>query len=582
MSAIDSMALLMVFFTPGLLWLLFLSHWKEMRFIEIVISSFGLSLVSLPLLLAFSGYFDLVIPISAIWVFTVFCGIASLLYLLSLRRSKDQQTLKLSRDDVYAILLLAFHIGLWYLYFLKYPVFYGSFVNDPLWHVATALQVAQSGGRSLLQSLQYPLALHYILSLVVRWTNYEPIVVCRWTVASIESLTVLLVYSVGARFFKNSRCGLFCAFAYSILIPVGIIHFDNAGTFSNILANFYTVLALFMLDFSLINSSAKTYLTQLAIGTALIFSHFSSFTLISFLWLFAPVVYIYFRNLFKRYMLSISSLSAGLVAILLVFPNLLANISRVLYGPYSLLLPGDAFFRSLYDSVPILGILYGFAGLPNLAIIVVACALLLWRFRQELWYPFVSGYFIYSCVLSLQGGNVWRFGLYALFVAVLSEGYLIWNLQKLIFWKVSRLSSHALTNTINSRGLLIIVLLALATTGPFFRFANNLPGDSAPERQIAIYQSMKWIGSNTSRDSCFLSVGLLEYLYLPVVANRTFQGDYEIPPEEIYSLSKQDRIDYVAVSTRDERLEAFKSNELFELMFENEYVLIFHIKRVAD
>jgi len=281
-------------------------------------------------------------------------------------------------------------------------------------------------------------------------------------------------------------------------------------------------------------------------------------------------------------MLSISSLSAGLVAVLLVFPNLLANISRVLYGSYSLLLPGDAFFLSLYESMPILGILYGFAGLLNLAIIVVACALLLWRFRQELWYPFVSGYFLYSCVLSLQGGNVWRFGLYALFVAVLLEGYLIWNVQKLIFSKVSRLSSHALTNMINSRGLLIIVLLALATTGPFFRFANNLPGDSASERQIAIYQSMKWIGSNTSRDSSFLSVGLLEYLYLPVVANRTFRGDYEISPEEIYSLSKQDRIDYVAVSTRDERLKAFKSNELFELMFENEYVLIFHIKRVAD
>ena len=66
------------------------------------------------------------------------------------------------------------------------------------------------------------------------------------------------------------------------------------------------------------------------------------------------------------------------------------------------------------------------------------------------------------------------------------------------------------------------------------------------------------------------------------MANRTFQGDYEIPPEEIYSLSKQNRIDYVAVSTRDERLEAFKSSELFELMFENEYVLILHIKRVAD
>jgi len=122
----------------------------------------------------------------------------------------------------------------------------------------------------------------------------------------------------------------------------------------------------------------------------------------------------------------------------------------------------------------------------------------------------------------------------------------------------------------------------LVTMGPTFQFINDVIRGSTSQRQLAIYDSMKWADKNTPRDSSFLSVGLLEYTYLPVVANRTFQGDYEVSPEEIYSLSVRNRVDYVAVSTRDERLEAFKSNELFKLKFENEYVLIFHIERVAD
>jgi len=585
MAVADYFGVALIFLCPGLLWTIVFSSWRTMRSIEVLAMSFGFSCIATPLVLAGGAWIGFVVPPWMLTLLSAVCGIVAGTFLvIQLLRGKGVsiEILKVGREDAAALIVFALHLGLVCFYFIKYPILDKIFLHDPVWHTSTALQIVESGGRTLLQTFEYPLALHFTLSLVLRYLEGEPVMIVRSTLAAIESLTCIMVYIAGSRVLQNRLYGFFCSLTYAVIMPVGLIHLVRIGTYSNILANLYTLYAIYVLATAIKNPDLRSQLTLAVVGVALAFTHFSSFIFISFVWVFLPIVYVFFRGIWRAYVISSLSLSLGLLSLLLFIPNLIYRISFVLSGLYTVLLPSDAFFALLYFHVPFLGLMYAFVGLPNFAVLLGSCILLFKKFRESPWYAFIVSLFIYTSVLSLQSENVWRFALYAIFVGIFLVGYFLSKSMLSIYHWASNLSPHAIINKINSRGILAILILGLITTGPTFRFVNDTVRDSMGSRQLAIYASMKWAEENTSGNSSFLSVGILEYIYLPVVANRTFRGDYEIPPEEVYSLSKQEGIDYVAVSTRDERLEAFRSNELFELMFGNEYVLIFHIKRVAE
>jgi len=51
--------------------------------------------------------------------------------------------------------------------------------------------------------------------------------------------------------------------------------------------------------------------------------------------------------------------------------------------------------------------------------------LLLKKLRQSPWYGFIPSLFIYTCILSIQGANIWRFALHAMFIGIFLVGYFI-------------------------------------------------------------------------------------------------------------------------------------------------------------
>jgi len=585
MAVAEYISIAVIFICPGLLWTIIFGSWRTMRSIEILAMSFGFSCIAIPLVLAGGAWIGFEVSVWTLTLLSAGCGIVAGGFLtvhFLKERGVSIETLKASREDVAALIVFVIHSGVVCFYFIKYPVFDKLFLYDPVWHTGATLQIVDSRGRALLQTFEYPLALHFMLSLILRCLKGEPIVIVRSTLAVVESLTCIVVYITGSRVLQNRLYGFFCTLTYALIMPVGLIHLVNSGTYSNMLANLYTLYAIYFFAIAMKKADLLSQLTLVIVGIALAFSHFSSFIFISFVWVFLPVAYIFFREVWRAYVISSISLSLGSFSLLLYIPNMIYRISFVLSGRSIGLLPSDAFFGLLYSHIPFLGLTYAFAGLANFAVLLASCILLFKKSRQSPWYAFIPGLFIYTFILSLQGANIWRFALYAMFVGTFLVGYFIWKPVLSVYHWASNLSYHAMLNRINSRGILAIIILSLITMGPTFQFVNDVIGGSTSQRQLAIYDSMKWAEKNTPTASCFLSVGLLEYTYLPVVANRTFQGDYEIPPEKIYSLSVQNHIDYVAVSTRDERLKAFRSSELFELKFENEYVLIFHIKTIAD
>ena len=585
MAVADYVAIAVIFLFPGLLWTVASTYWRTMRTIEVLAMSFALSCIALPLVLAGTAWIGLVVPVWMLTFFSAGCGVlagALLTIQILKRKGMPIEIFKVSQEDVAASIVFVLHLGLVYSYFFRYPVFDKIFLPDTLFHTSATLQIANSGGRALLRIFEYPLALHFMLSLVLRCLQGEPIVIVRSTLAAIESLTVIMVYITASRVLQSRLYGFFSTLTYAVIVPVGLIHLIDVGTYSNMLANLYTLCAIYFFATAMKNADLRSQITLVIVGIALAFSHFSSFIFISFIWVFLPVVCIFFRKLWKAYVVSSLSLSLGLFSLLLCVPNLIYRISFVLSGPSTVLLPRDPIFGLLYSRVPFLGLTYAFAGLPSFSVLLASLVLLFKKSGQSVWYAFIPSWFTYTFVLSLQGENIWRFALYAMFIGVFIVGYFISTPMISIYRWASELSSHPVVNKMNSRGIVAVMILTLITMGPTFQFINDVMRGSTSQRQLAIYDSMKWADKNTPRDSSFLSIGLLEYTYMPVVANRTFQGDYEVSPEEIYSLSVQNHVDYVAVSTRDERLEAFKSNELFKLKFENEYVLIFHIERVAD
>jgi hypothetical protein len=123
---------------------------------------------------------------------------------------------------------------------------------------------------------------------------------------------------------------------------------------------------------------------------------------------------------------------------------------------------------------------------------------------------------------------------------------------------------------------MLILIVILAAGGPSAFALSHAFSSGQAARQGNIYDSMVWLGANTSPNSGVASVGLpLEYRYLPVVANRSYAGDFELNSTGIIALHSSLAFQYVAVSTDLSALHTFYLSSAFRLEYQNANVAIF-------
>jgi len=89
------------------------------------------------------------------------------------------------------------------------------------------------------------------------------------------------------------------------------------------MANLYALLAIYVFATAMKNADWRLQFTLIVVGVGLAFSHFSSVMLISFVWVFSPIVYVFFKGMWRAYVTSSLSLSLGLFSLLLYHPNLI-------------------------------------------------------------------------------------------------------------------------------------------------------------------------------------------------------------------------------------------------------------------
>ena len=116
--------------------------------------------------------------------------------------------------------------------------------------------------------------------------------------------------------------------------------------------------------------------------------------------------------------------------------------------------------------------------------------------------------------------------------------------------------------------------------GSAAQFFNELLSSGQRDRQIGIYESMRWTQGNTPRDALFASIRLPEYVYLPVTAHKRFQGNYEISFDEMAGLLTTKRVQYMAIPTQE--LEKITLTGDLSVAFRNEHVTILKLNSTLN
>jgi hypothetical protein len=107
------------------------------------------------------------------------------------------------------------------------------------------------------------------------------------------------------------------------------------------------------------------------------------------------------------------------------------------------------------------------------------------------------------------------------------------------------------------------------------------------ESQRLIYESMQWLASNSNSDAAVLSIGLKkEYRYLPTLFNRTYVGDYELPPDNqnpsnLLAVKGMMHFNYIVIATNFSGIQNYIQCKAIRLVFQNSEVTIFTLTNAA-
>lgn len=487
--------------------------------------------------------------------------------------------MKVNKSELILLPVLGIHLMLLLLYFYKCPIFHSTMSIDPFNHSKFVNSILLDQGEQMLRTMTYPLGLHFFLSLIAKGLGGELIIAVRYGMAFIEFLTTLMVYSVVRRAIKSDRAALYATIAYALILVPGLCHFTNSGTYANLYGEFITLIVIYFISICLRHSmNMRTGVSMFILGAALAFSHSTAFIFFTFIWLFTPLVYVKWRDRFRRYLFSVSSLSFPLLAIFILFPRSIQRIQGVLQGGFMSILPVDPFYTFLSDHLPrliIFGFLYIFAHPLNFIVLLASCIFMV-KFRKEFWKLFTLGWFLYVCVLSIQGSNVWRFALYALTPASLLFGYFLSTILPSLSQRVSKLSTSKAVNLINVKVLPVVLIVVLITFSSTNLMIMSFLDDTefVREKHLEVYDSMKWVEENTASDAAFISIELRDYRYLPLVGHRKFSGDYSLYASEVLFKLQDVSFNYMVLWFRFAGLDEYRSSESFEKVFENKQVVI--------
>ena len=575
-----SLLLIAILWLLGLSWILLLDLHRGRRLLGILVLSLGVGLSLLSLSLVSLALLNVA---STEWVIPISLATSSIALVLRIGKSRMiSKASIISKAEAGSLLLFLLHACLWVLYFWNHPFFPTNQSPDPLQH-ATRIQAVAQGRTADLLSTGYATGLHFMLGFVVRDMQDQLLITLRQFMAFLESMTVLLVYVVSSSV-VTKKGAVLSALTYAVILPLGIMQFTDPGIYANMLADFLLLTAFCFLGDAFESKRLRDYLTLTLIGGGLLLSHPTSLIFLNFAWLFSSIVALFYRKRLGTYLSAISSLTLIPALALLVLPQIpmraLSLLSTSLSIPTSLYVICEVWFSNVKFTL----------GLPAALVIVLTIVLHCWKKGRDteialasdraIWAPFLFGWFFYAWALSVLGGDIWRLVLHSLVPGVFILGIglsgPIWRACN----RVSKVAISRLAQQSLSRAMLLFVIIGILVGGPAARLFNEFLGSGQRDRQIGIYESMRWAKENTASDALFASIRLPEYAYLPVTAYRRFQGNYEISFDDTVGLLTTERIQYMAVPAQE--LEKTALPWGLSVAFRNQHVAVLKLNSTLN
>jgi hypothetical protein len=214
-------------------------------------------------------------------------------------------------------------------------------------------------------------------------------------------------------------------------------------------------------------------------------------------------------------------------------------------------------------------------GSINFILLVAAFVWAIVRLRNSFWPAFLAAWFTVLLLLVFIGTQDWRMvllsfvpgaGLIGILLARLQESLEKTTLPKI---HVQRIGGTA------AKVLMLLLVVGLAANGPTAYALSHAFSTGQATTQTYIYDSMVWIQANSPLNSSVVSVGLpLEYRYLPLIANRTYFGDFQLNSTGILKLKSTVTFNYVVVSTTFKDLGTFNASNAFRIAYANPSVVV--------
>jgi hypothetical protein len=472
------------------------------------------------------------------------------------------------------MVLFVFHLVLWTTYLMNYPYFSNTEPPDAVWHAEITLSVLRGTFTTPIGPTGFAGGAHILFAFISSYFGVSVILAERVTAAFVESLSVLVAYCLFHRILPSRLAADYASVAFAIIVPAGFVYYANVGAYPNIVGDFFVLASLLVAVTIQARLTIASVVTAVVLESIALISHVSALIFLLLVVGFSLVVFAHFRSQFRGYVISTLGFFlipiAGVVAAPFLVMRELSYVSFLyldLHNDLALVL-GTWIHNYLF-----------LAGSVNFILIMAAFVWTIVKVRSRIGPAFLTAWFSLLIVLVFIGTQDWRMVLLSFVPGAGLLGMLLSRVQE-------ALEKMALPRIrgVRMRRIVVISLMLgfvaiMAAQGPTAYALGHAFSNGQAARQNDVYDSMIWIQDNTSPKSVVVSVAIpLEYRYLPVVANRSYAGDFQLNSTGIMKLQSSLAFNYIAVSTNFSALNTFYLSNSFRLEYQNPNVVIFLIQ----
>jgi hypothetical protein len=557
----------------GTAWLLVSRLHRNANVLECIVLSVCLGLATVILI----GCLIVVIhlPFWQAYELIIGCGVALLLVSLCTNHEISIRGLMGLQYSAYwlPVVLFVFHLTLWALYMNTYPYFSNTSDPDVLWHWQITNSILAGGNAGPVAVAGFPDGAHILFAVVSSYFQINVLTAMRIMAAFVESCSVLVAYCLFHRLLVSKLAADYASVAYAIIIPAGLVYYAGLGAYPNILGDFFVLMSFLVALLVPRNFSLRSVITVVLVDGVALVSHVSVVIFALLVIVYSPFVFWVYRSQLRDYLISNSGFFLFPAAAVLVASFLVKRVLNYISSLYFQIATNLMVYAQVWA--------HNFLALPGPLNFVLLLAGFLWALakgRKSMWLMFVVAWF------ALLNGLVFfaTFGDRLILLSFVPGAGLMGLILTEVHETIRRITLRRIAEP-NLRRLFVIIamvglVLILAINGPGRMYVGQVLVSGQVAMQRGIYESMLWIGANTTLGSSVVSVGLWKwYRYLPLVTNRSWVGDFQLGPDQLLRMRTSLGFNYIVVSTSFTGLPTFYAADALHLAYENSNVAIFSV-----